>query len=127
MKQGVLRYAVVGLGHISQVAMLPAFAHARRNSQLVALVSGDGVKRRKLGRRYGVPTYGYEACAELFASGNVDAVYIGLPNHLHCEYTLLAARAGVHVLCEKPMAVTTAECEEMLRATREHGVKLMIA
>jgi glucose-fructose oxidoreductase len=127
MKKGVVRYAVVGLGHISQVAMLPAFAHARRNSQLVALVSGDSVKRKQLGRRYGVPSHGYEACAELFASGNVDAVYIGLPNHLHCEYTVLAAEAGVHVLCEKPMAVTSEECEKMLRAAREHRVKLMIA
>jgi predicted dehydrogenase len=124
---GTVRYAVLGLGHISQVAMLPAFAHATRNSELVALVSGDAVKRRKLSRRYRVPAYGYEACTELFASGDVDAVYIGLPNHLHCAYTLLAAGAGVHVLCEKPMAVSAEECEQMLHAAREHRVKLMIA
>jgi glucose-fructose oxidoreductase len=107
--------------------MLPAFEHAARNSELVALVSGDAVKRRKLGRRYRVPAYGYEACAELFGSGAVDAVYIGLPNHLHCAYSVLAAEAGVHVLCEKPMAVSAAECEEMIHAARVHRVKLMIA
>lgn len=122
-----VRYAVVGLGHISQVAALPAFAHARRNSELAALVSADAEKRGTLGRRYGVPSYGYEACEELFASGEVDAVYIGLPNHLHCPYTLLAARAGVHVLCEKPMALTALECKQMVREAADHHVKLMIA
>jgi len=122
-----VRYAVVGLGHIAQAAMLPAFAHATQNSELVALVSGDAVKRRKLGRRHRVQSYGYEACAELFASGAVDAAYIALPNHLHCAYAVLAAEAGVHVLCEKPMAVSVAECEEMIRAARTRRVKLMIA
>jgi glucose-fructose oxidoreductase len=122
-----VRYAVIGLGHISQVAALPAFAHARRNSELVALVSGDAAKRRKLGQRYRVPSYAYEDCAELFSRGEVDAVYIGLPNHLHCAYTLLAARAGVHVLCEKPMALTALECREMIQEAEDHGVKLMVA
>jgi glucose-fructose oxidoreductase len=122
-----VRYAVIGLGHISQVAALPAFAHARRNSELVALVSGDATKRRALSRRYRVASYAYEDCQELFASGAVDAVYIGLPNHLHAEYALLAARAGVHVLCEKPMAVTSLDCRQMIREAEEHRVKLMIA
>jgi glucose-fructose oxidoreductase len=121
-----VRYAVVGLGHISQAAALPAFAHARRNSILAALVSGDPAKRSELGHRYGVPSYGYEDYDRLLASGEIDAVYIGLPNHLHCEYTLRAARAGVHVLCEKPMAVTPRECEQMIRATERRGVRLMI-
>jgi glucose-fructose oxidoreductase len=122
-----VRYAVVGLGHISQAAVLPAFAHAARNSELAALVSGDAVKRRKLGRRHRVPAVGYEACAELFASGAVDAAYIALPNHLHCAYAVLAAEAGVHVLCEKPMAVRVEECEEMIHAARVHRTKLMVA
>jgi len=121
-----IRYAVVGLGHIAQVAVLPAFAHARRNSTLVALVSDDLRKRRDLSRRYRVEaTYGYdefEDCLE-----QVDAVYIALPNSMHAEYTIRAARAGVHVLCEKPMAVTAGECEQMIAACREHRVKLMLA
>lgn len=122
----VVRYAVVGLGHIAQVAVLPAFAHARRNSEVVALVSDDRAKRRTLSKRYGIEaTYAYdhyEACLE-----QVDAVYIALPNSMHAEYTVRAAQAGVHVLCEKPMAVTVAECERMIDACRANGVKLMIA
>ena len=121
-----IRYAVVGLGHIAQVAVLPAFAHARRNSQLVALVSDDPVKRSRLAKKYRVEatfSYGqYEDCLQM-----VDAVYIALPNWMHAEYTIRAANAGVHVLCEKPMAVTVEECEAMNRACREANVKLMIA
>ena len=70
-------------------------------------------------------TYSYEEYAECLKQ--VDAVYIALPNSMHCEYALRAARAGVHVLVEKPMAVTEEECEEMNRAAREAGVKLMVA
>ena len=124
-RRGPIRYAVVGLGHIAQAAVLPAFRHATRNSRLVALVSDDATKRRELGRRYRVDTYTYdqyEQCLE-----EVDAVYIALPNSMHAEYTVRAARAGVHVLCEKPMAVTTAECRRMIDACARHRVKLMVA
>lgn len=123
-----VRYAVVGLGHIAQAAVLPAFKHAARNSVLTALVSSDKKKLRELGRRYRVPQVcGYDGVDDLFASGEIDAVYIALPNDMHEEYTIRAARAGIHVLCEKPMAVTARECERMIRACREAKVKLMIA
>jgi glucose-fructose oxidoreductase len=123
-----VRYAVVGLGHITQAAVLPAFKHARRNSVLAALVSGEQKKLRQLGRRYGVKRLcGYEDVDELFAGGEIDAVYIALPNDMHKDYTVRAARAGLHVLCEKPMAVSAGECEEMIAATRDAKVKLMIA
>ncbi len=121
-----IRYAVVGLGHIAQVAVLPAFAHARHNSRLTALVSSDATKLKALGRKYRVEaTFSYDeydACLE-----QVDAVYIALPNSMHAEYTIRAAQAGVHVLCEKPMAVTARECARMIAACDRHGVKLMIA
>ncbi|HZS27913.1 MAG TPA: Gfo/Idh/MocA family oxidoreductase [Candidatus Angelobacter sp.] len=121
-----IRYAVVGLGHIAQVAILPAFQNAE-NSELAALVSDDEIKRKELGRRYGVnQTYSYAEYEQCLSSG-VDAVYITLPNHLHKEYSVRAARAGVHVLCEKPMAVTVEECEAMIQAANESHVKLMIA
>src|SRR5687768_12271331 len=121
-----IRYAVVGLGHIAQVAVLPAFAHARRNSRLAALVSSDPSKLKAMAKKYRVgATYSYdeyEACLQ-----QVDAVYIALPNSMHEEYTVRAARAGVHVLCEKPMAVTVEACRRMIAACRENRVKLMIA
>jgi predicted dehydrogenase len=126
--QRKIRYAVVGLGHIAQVAVLPAFAHAKKNAELIALVSDDSEKLRKLGRKYGAEyKVGYDGYDELLNSGAVDAVYIALPNHLHREYTVRAAQAGVHVLCEKPLAVTEKECEEMIRACRKNRVKLMTA
>jgi len=123
-----VRYAVIGLGHIAQAAVLPAFKHAGKNSVLSALVSGTPKKLKALGRRYGVKLcVGYDEVDELFASGEIDAVYIALPNHQHREYTERAARAGLHVLCEKPMAVTARDCEAMIKATRKANVKLMIA
>ena len=122
-----VRYAVVGLGHIAQKAVLPAFQNARRNSQLAALVSGDATKMRVLGRRYGVPAFGYDEVNALFSSGEIDAVYVALPNSMHADCAVRAAAAGLHVLCEKPMAVTEAECERMVEVTRDAGTKLMIA
>jgi glucose-fructose oxidoreductase len=123
---GFVKYAIVGLGHIAQVAVLPAFAHARRNSRLAALVSDDSAKLKSLSKKYragAIFSYDdYDACLE-----QVDAVYIALPNSMHAEYTIRAANAGVHVLCEKPMAVTADECEQMIEACRENTVKLMIA
>ena len=95
---------------------------------LAALVSGEEKKLKQLGRRYGVKRLcRYDDVDELFASGEIDAVYIALPNDMHKEYTIRAARAGLHVLCEKPMAVTASDCEEMIAATRDAKVKLMIA
>ena len=122
-----IRYAVVGLGHISQVAVLPAFRSAA-NSELTAIVSGDSEKLRKLARKYGLSkeqTFPYREYDRALAT--VDAVYLTLPNHLHKEYAVRAAQAGVHVLCEKPMAVTSEECKAMIGAAEHNNVKLMIA
>ncbi len=123
-----LRFAVVGLGHIAQVAVLPAFKHARDNSELTALVSGDPIKRLELSKKYKITnTYTYEQYEDCLHSGEIDAVYIALPNDMHCEYTIRAAEAGVHVLCEKPMAVNEDECRRMIDACVRNNVKLMIA
>src|SRR4029434_2653117 len=121
-----IRYAVVGLGHIAQVAVIPAFAQARRNSKLTAIVSGDRTKRREIAKRYRIDhAFGYDEYDECLRL--VDAVYIALPNSMHAEYAIRAARAGVHVLCEKPMAVTVEECRQMIAAARKTHVKLMVA
>lgn len=121
-----VRYAVIGLGSIAQEAVLPAFLHAQ-NSELVALVSGDATKRDQLGRRYGCRTYTYEQYEECLASGKVDAVYIALPTHLHRRYAERAAKKGVHILCEKPLAPNEDECRAIIDAARAGGVNLMTA
>jgi predicted dehydrogenase len=123
-----IRYAVVGLGHIAQVAMLPAFANARRNSALAAIVSGNAAKLEEVGRKYDVKRrVSYDGYDALLRSGDIDAVYIALPNNMHCDYAVRAARAGVHVLCEKPMALTEEECERMAAAAQEARIRLMVA
>ncbi len=127
-KQQPIRFAVVGLGHIAQSAVLPAFANAKKDCQLTALVSDDADTARKVAKMYEVEhVVDYDDYDSLLASGEVDAVYIALPNSLHCDYTVRAAKAGVHVLCEKPMAVTEAECRQMITACKRAKVKLMIA
>src|ERR1700740_261755 len=127
-KRKKIRYAVIGLGHIAQAAMLPAFKHARRNSELTALVSGDAKKLQLLAQKYHTRyAVSYDQYDDLLKSGDIDAVYIALPNSLHAEYSIRAARAGIHVLCEKPMAVTAKECTAMIKAARTNRVKLMIA
>lgn len=124
-KSHKIRYAVVGLGHLAQVAVLPAFKNAP-NSELAAIVSSDAEKRRKLGKKYRLEQVcSYEEYDR--ALSEVDAVYLVLPNHLHREYAVRAAQAGVHVLCEKPMAVTEEDCEAMIEAANANHVKLMIA
>jgi len=123
-----IRYAVVGLGWIAQESVLPGFKNAGENSELVALVTGDPEKAREVGEEYGfAKTVSYQGYDDLLHSGLIDAVYIALPNYLHADFSIRAARAGVHVLCEKPMASSAEECERMTRECEGHGVKLMIA
>ncbi len=126
MAQSKIRYAVVGLGHIAQAAVLPAFAHARRNSSLHAIVSGSEKKLNEIGDKYRIPVRAsydnYERCLK-----EVDAVYLCTPNTEHEDYAVRAAAAGVHVLCEKPLAVTDKACEHMISACRKGDVKLMTA
>jgi len=121
-----IRMAVIGQGHFAQAAVLPAIEQLD-DVELAALVSGSDHKLDELGARYGVKTLAhYEELDELLARRQIDAVYIAVPNDLHAEMTLVAARHGVHVLCEKPMAPTEAECMQMIRACEQQHVKLMI-
>jgi predicted dehydrogenase len=120
-------YAVIGLGHISQRAVLPAFCHAKR-SKLIALVSGDRRKAKRLAAQFGAShTYTYGAFDDCLRNPQVEAVYIATPNSMHLEFALRAAQAGKHVLCEKPLANTTAVCRQMIEACEVNGVKLMTA
>src|SRR3954465_15381041 len=123
-----LRFAVIGLGHIAQAAVLPAFRHARPHVELSALVSGTKAKLKTLGKRYRVPHLSSYADADkLFDSGVVDAVYVATPNTEHTEWVIRAAEAGLHVLCEKPLATSVKHCERMIDACERNDVLLMTA
>jgi glucose-fructose oxidoreductase len=123
-----IRYGIVGLGHIAQVAVLPAFKSVAKNSVITALVTEDPKKAIKISNQYKVPgVFGYEQFDELLKSDIVDALYICLPNNMHVEYAVRALNAGIHVLCEKPLALSTEDCLEMEQAAESSGAKLMTA
>ncbi len=122
-------YAVVGLGKLTQLQILPAFGKCKK-SKLVALVSGDPDKSKKLAEQYGVKKtniYNYQNYDELRNNPEVDVIYIVLPNGMHAEYTIRGAKAGKHILCEKPMANSVKEGLEMIDACRKADRKLMLA
>ena len=122
-----IRYAVVGSGWISQIAFMPSIAQTG-NSEMTAIVSGNPANAKKLAEFYGIAhVYPYERYDEMLQSGLVDAVYIALPNSKHADYAIRAAKAGIHVLVEKPLAVTAVECEAMIAAADAAGVQLMTA
>jgi predicted dehydrogenase len=121
-------YAVIGLGRIATHFLQGTRASAQ--SKITALVSGHRDKAERIAAQYGVPTdsiYSYEDFDKIAANKAVDAVYVALPNSMHAEYTIRAAKAGKHVLCEKPMDVTSAKCVQMIDACKAAKVKLMIA
>lgn len=122
-----LGYAIVGLGGYAG-RILPEFANCS-TSRVTALVSGDRAKATEWARKYGVPEsgiYDYTTFDRIADNKDVDIVYVILPNTMHAEYTIRAAKAGKHVMCEKPMAVSAAECEQMIAACARANRKLMI-
>lgn len=122
-----VRYAVVGTGWISQIAFMPSIAQTG-NSEMTAVVSGNPGNARKLAAFHGIEhVYSYDRYDELLRSGLVDAVYIALPNSMHADFAVRAAKAGIHALVEKPLAVSVAECEAMIEAADKAGTCLMTA
>lgn len=123
----MIRYAVLGAGWISQEAFMPGVAHSG-NSTIAAIVTGDREKAAKLAAFHGIPqVVSYADYDALLASDTVDAVYIALPNSMHADYAIRAARAGKHIMVEKPLAVSVAESEAMIAAAAAAGVFLMTA
>ncbi|HKW18628.1 MAG TPA: Gfo/Idh/MocA family oxidoreductase [Terriglobales bacterium] len=124
-----LGWAIVGLGNLAINEILPAFYECEK-SKPVALVSGHPDKAHKLALRYGVSPqniYNYENYDSIKNNPDVDVIYIVLPNSMHAEYTIRGLQAGKHVLCEKPMATSPADCQQMIDAARKADRKLMIA
>ena len=120
---------MVGLGRISMDHFMPGLNDAKQ-SRLAGLVSGHRDKAEKLAAHYGLPfsgIYSYENFDSIRDNKDIDAVYIALPNSMHAEYTIRAAKAGKHVLCEKPMATSVKDSRAMIKACRDANRKLMIA
>jgi len=126
---GKVGYCIVGLGRISMGEFMPGVLQSP-NSHITALVSGHRDKALRVAAQYGVPTssiYSYEEYDKIRDNPAIDAVYIALPNSMHAEYTIRAAKAGKHVLSEKPMATSVEDCKKMIQACRDANKKLMIA
>lgn len=123
-----LGFALVGLGRLSEGQLVPAFK-STKYCRLAALVSGKPDKARAWAQQNGVPEkniYDYQTFDRIRDNPDVDVVYVVLPNSMHAEYTIRAARAGKHVLCEKPMAISVKECDEMIAAVKAAGRQLAI-
>ena len=122
-------FAIVGLGTLALNQILPAFAKSK-SCRVTALVSGDREKSRKIAAQYGIPDhslYDYKTYDQLAGNPDVQVIYIVLPNSLHAEFVVRGAKAGKHILCEKPMATNVKDCERMIAACKAANVKLMIA
>ncbi|MBX9898338.1 MAG: Gfo/Idh/MocA family oxidoreductase [Qipengyuania sp.] len=122
-----MRWAIVGLGTFGVGQVIPGFLDARK-SRIAALISGNPAKARTIGERHGVARfYGYDTYDRIAADPDIDCIYIVLPVGLHAEYTIRALEAGKHVLCEKPMASSSAECEAMIAAAKAANRQLGVA
>jgi predicted dehydrogenase len=122
-----ISYAVAGLGDLTQHGILPALARAGENSRLVALIAPERAQAQPLAQHYQVAAYQLDEFRQCLQREDVNAVYIALPNSMRCDYAVEAARAGVHVLCDKPMAVMADECRRMIRSAQTNRIKLMVA
>ncbi len=122
-------YCIIGLGRISMGEFMPG-VKLSDNCRITGIVSGHRDKAERVAQQYGVPAssiYSYQDMERMRDNASIDAVYVALPNSMHAEYSIRAANAGKHVLCEKPMAVSVAECQKMIDACKKADRKLMIA
>lgn len=123
-----LGIALVGLGHYSTDLLAPALRETRL-CRLAGIVTGSPAKAERWMRLYGIPkanVYDYATMDRIADNPEIDIIYVVTPHGLHAEHTIRAARAGKHVICEKPMALNVADCDAMIRACREAKVKLQI-
>jgi predicted dehydrogenase len=122
-----LRWGVMSTADIAQKKWIPGVRRApEQRGEVVAIASRDGDAAQRVATELAIPR-AHDSYEALLADPEVDAVYIPLPNHLHLEWTLAAARAGKHVLCEKPLALSAVDAERMVAACSEAGVTLMEA
>lgn len=120
----MLRWGIIGFGGFADSCMSPAIM-SLSGHELVAVMNRNIGKAKKYARKYNAPYY-YDSAQELVNNPYIDTVYIATPNYQHCEHTLIAAKRGLHILCEKPMAMNLKEAEQMIEVSRQNNVKLMI-
>src|SRR5690606_35862331 len=127
-KADKLGIALVGLGNYAMGQLAPALKETK-NCYLAGLVTGTPSKAIRYGKEYDIPKkniYNYENFDKIASNKDIDVVYVVLPNSMHAEYVIRAAKAGKHVICEKPMGLNAKECEEMIAACKENGVSLSV-
>ena len=125
MTQTKLRWGVISTSNIGRAAVNQAI-QASSNGDLLAVASRDQARAREFAEKWEIPAH-YGSYEALLDDDSLDAVYVPLPNSMHREWTIRAAERGKHVLCEKPLALSAAECAEMEAAAGANGVKLMEA
>lgn len=123
-----LGIALVGLGRYSEFQLGPALEETA-HCYLAGIVTGTPEKIGKWRSRYNIPensVYNYENFDAIASNPDIDIVYVVLPNSMHTEFTIRALEAGKHVICEKPMAITVEECDQMIAAAQKAGKQLSI-
>jgi predicted dehydrogenase len=125
MSEKVLGWGIVGAGDIVRKRVAPAIVDLP-NCELTAIVRADAARAEEFAREFGARRW-YSTADEMFVDPEIDAVYVATPVYLHAPQTIAAAEAGKHVLCEKPMAMNSDECDSMIAACEANGVKLGIA
>jgi predicted dehydrogenase len=121
----ILHWGVIGCGDIARKRVLPALT-SLPNCRVTAVTREQADKAQTCAEEFAIPK-AYNTLQELLQDDEIEAVYIATPHYLHAEQTIQAAEAGKHILCEKPMAMNSEECDAMIKACEEHGVKLGIA
>ena len=121
-----VKWGVIGAGGIARRRTIPEIVASAKKSQLVGVMDVNGKIAREVAQEFKVPFTARDE-RELLAQDDIDAVYIASPPNHHCRQVLLAAKAGKHVLCEKPLGMSARECERMIEACAQEGVKFMVA
>ena len=123
IKKSIVQYGLLSTAQIGLNAHLPA-SHQSENSEIISISSRNPKKAKTVAKKYNIPKW-YGSYEEQISDPQVDAIINSLPNNMHCEWTIKAAEAGKHILCEKPLAISVEECKRMIDAAKANNVVLI--